>query len=512
VINVQHRGALAAAGLVSMLFARTAGPQGAATPATPYTAATLLRSADLRADVDILRRAYLTLHPGLYRYNTRAEIDAAFDELDREFTRDRTLADAYLAFSVFAAHIRCGHTYANFFNQPDDIAHALFEQGRVPFHFRWLGDRMIVTRSFTADPRVRPGVEVLAINGTPAATILGRLMTIARADGGNDAKRVASLEVQGIERLEAFDIYFPLFFPFESPRQTLQLSDPDDPRPVDVEVPTLSPEARRTATRDGASGDTDPNGAVFEFRVLDDGIAYLRMPTWALYNSKWDWKAFLAQTFDTLVRSGATDLVVDVRGNEGGLDVGDEIVKHLTTREVRRPTLVPRVRYRRVPAELAPYLDTWDPSFKDWGAAAVDSADGFFRLRRSASDDPGSAIVPAAPTFAGRTWVLVGPTNSSATFQFAQLVQENRLGTLVGQPTGGNQRGINGGAFFFLRLPGSRIELDLPLIGTFPVDARPDAGIEPDIRVAATPSDIARGRDVELEAVRARIRTARAQG
>ena len=32
------------------------------------------------------------------------------------------------------------------------------------------------------------------------------------------------------------------------------------------------------------------NGIQFEWKYLQGGIAYLRMPTWALYNSKWDWK------------------------------------------------------------------------------------------------------------------------------------------------------------------------------------------------------------------------------
>ena len=50
--------------------------------------------------------------------------------------------------------------------------------------------------------------------------------------------------------------------------------------------------------------------------------------------------------------------------------------------------------------------------------------------------------------------------------------------------------GANGGAFFFLRLPKSGIELDLPLIGQFPLDERPDAGLTPDVLVAATPDDI----------------------
>jgi hypothetical protein len=86
-------------------------------------------------------------------------------------------------------------------------------------------------------------------------------------------------------------------------------------------------------------------------------------------------------------------------------------------------------------------------------------------------------------------------------------VQRRRLGTLVGQPTGGNQRGITGGAFFFLRLPKTGIEVDVPLIGQFPVAATlpPDAGLAPDVLVRPTIEDIASGRDAELEAVLARI-------
>ena len=82
----------------------------------------------------------------------------------------------------------------------------------------------------------------------------------------------------------------------------------------------------------------------------------------------------------------------------------------------------------------------------------------------------------------------------------AGAVQRAHLATLVGASTGGNQRGINGGAFFFIRLPNSHIEVDLPLIGTFPTRPRPDAGLEPDIRVAITPEDVAHGIDAPLAA------------
>jgi C-terminal processing protease CtpA/Prc len=462
----------------------------------------------VQADVAILRRAYSALHPGLYRYSTPVQMEEAFRALEREFQHDRSLVDAYLAFSVFAAKVQCGHTYANFYNQTKAIQEALFQAGRVPFHFRWLGTRMIVTKSFASESRVQPGTEVLAINGTPVAAILERLLTVARADGNNNSKRVAYMEVQGTDRFEAFDVYFPLFFPSTAPRMTLRVRGPTTSRPVDVTVQPLSFEARLSAMKDPDAISGGGDGPFFEFRLIDDQVAYLRMPTWALYNTKWDWKAFLGESFRALAESGATDLVVDIRGNEGGNDVGDVIVSHLISASVPRQAVDRLVRYRKVPDELVPYLDTWDPSFQDWGSSAIETTGGFYRLRRDADDDPGSAINPASPTFHGRTWVLIGATNSSATFQFADVMQRNRLGRLVGQPTGGNQRGINGGAFFFLRLPHSGIELDLPLIGSFPKGKRPDAGLKPDILVVPTVSDIALGRDAEMDALRHHIRLA----
>ncbi|MFO0961327.1 MAG: S41 family peptidase [Phycisphaerales bacterium] len=491
--------------------ARAAPAQGAGTPAptpAPLTATTLLPAAGLRADAALLRRAYEALHPGLRRSLTPEQLDAAFAALDAAFARDRTLADAYLAFSQFAAKIRCGHTYANFFNQPEAIAAALFRAPRLPFEFRWLGDRMIVTRSDAGVDALAPGTEVLAIDGVPVREILAKLMTVARADGGNDDKRRALLERRGTERIETFDVFFPLLFPPRGPRFELTLrpreNAPGMPGIFSVAaVPWEQAEAAGAARQPKPA----PDAPAFELRSAGRQIGLLRMPDWAFYNTRWDWRGGLRGIFDELVRTRATDLIIDLRGNEGGSDVGDVLAAHLTDTPLARPAVVRKTRYRAIPADLRPYLDTWDRSFDDWGAAATPAADGFFTLRRDADDDPGGTIAPEAPHFAGRVWVIVGPENSSATFEFARLVQANRLGTLVGRPTGGNLRGINGGCFYFLRLPNSKIELDLPLIGQFPLDPAPDGGIQPDMRVEPSAEDIAAGRDPEFTAVLARIRT-----
>lgn len=233
------------------------------------------------------------------------------------------------------------------------------------------------------------------------------------------------------------------------------------------------------------------------------------MPTWVTFNDRWDWQGFVHRAFEELAARRATALVIDLRGNEGGTAVGDVLLAHLVGRDVAPGELRRYTRYRQVPQALRPYLDTWDRSFDDWGTATVPSAAppgagvaaGFYRLTRG-DDSAGAVVHPAAPRFGGRVFVLVGADNSSATFAFALAARTLGVATLVGAPTGGNQRGINGGAFYFLRLPHSRIEVDLPLIGFYPPGPQPDAGLVPDVRVRTTPADVAAGRDPELAAVR----------
>ena len=474
---------------------------------TQAHAAAPLPPAALQADLAILQSALEQLHPGLYRYSTKPAMDARFAALRADFAHPQSLQQAFLSLSLFAAGIKCGHTYLNFLNQPAATAAALFDsEPALPVYFRWLGTRMVVTRDFTAQHLLPPGSEILTINATPVATILHTLLPIARADGSNDAKRVAYLGVDGHEKYEAFDVYFPMFFPWHGATLALRARQPGQATVRALNVAPLS-----HAQRLQARATTPPAGAkpepLFTARSLPDGTAYFSMPTWALYDSAWQWRPWLSARLDEAAQRHAPALVLDLRGNEGGDDVGAAILPHLTTRPIAGTPYARLVRYQHIPPELNPFLSTWDSSFRDWGAQAVPLAQpwrtappvSYFALR----DQPAqaTAILPAATPFRGRVFVLIDGSNSSATFQFAKAVQANHLGTLVGEPTGGNQRGINGGAFFFLRLPNSGLELDLPLIGTFPATPQPDAGLLPDVAVVPSVDDIAAGRDVDLAVV-----------
>ena len=456
------------------------------------------------ADVLMLRAALESLHPGLYRYMTPAQEDAAVAELDRALQAATTPQLAYLALSAFAAKIRCGHTYANPLNQPDaTLAMLSGGQDRVPFTFRWLGQRMIVTQDFTPDHALPCGTAILSINGIPAASILSALLPFSRADGGNAARRVANLSVSLAGRYEAFDILFPMVFPQTSPVMRIEASLPDGTgRSADLAALTDSQRAAAFQSRQASGG-----APLFSWRYLPDGAAVLGMPSWSLYNSTWDWASWLDARLQEAASRRSPLLVVDLRGNEGGDDVGDRILSHLVTHETTLTQYKPLVRARQVPAALNTYLHTWDNSFRNWGQAAralpapwPTAPDvPYLALQRDGDNAAGERTIhPAGTVFSGRVAVLTDSSVSSATFLFAQAVQRLHLGVLVGEPTGGNQRGINGGAFFFLVLPHTQLELDLPLIGMFPASAQPDAGLTPDLPVLPTQADIIAGRDPVL--------------
>jgi hypothetical protein len=449
-----------------------------------------LRHRDLHVLADLL-----ALHPGVHRYLTPAQLDDGLARLDDEW-RNEELGARFLALSRFMSTLRCGHSYCNPLNQKKAVREALFDRHRaLPFTFAWLGGVLVVTSDQGGGlPR---GTQVLSIDGVPSGEVLRRLLPYTRADGTGQAKRVAQLGVLGNERYEPFDLFHALEFPGTAGAPiALEVVLPDGgTKRVDVTPLTL---AQRRSFASGAQRADD--APVWDWSVDARGIALLRMPTWALYDSKWDWQRWLTERLDSL--RDARGLIVDLRENEGGLDCGNLLLSRLTDRELRLSDYARRVRFRTTPPALDPFLDTWDDSFRKLGVDAKELGDGFFELPR----EQGVDVLPAiAPRITVKTAVLIGPVNSSATFQFAARCREAGLARLFGEPTGGNRRGINGGAFFFARLPESGLEFDLPLIGTFPATPQPDAGVEPDVLVVPTAADLAAGRDVVLTAAAAAI-------
>lgn len=449
-------------------------------------------------DMMILRETLTSLHPGLYRYLSPRQAEAGMATLERAYVNAPDQATRYLALSRFLATIRCGHSYANFYNQEKAVRADLFDRKtRLPFGFRWINNAMIVTADHGSGAVLVPGTEVRRINGVRASEMLARLMPFVRADGHNDAKRRALLSVTSSDEFETFDIFHGLVFGAPTGgMHRLEVRAPDGKmRSFDAPAISLADRQRFRITIPVKS-----DQPLWQWEMRPDGIAVLTMNDWGTYNTKWDWKAWLDERLSAL--KGARGLIVDIRANEGGEDCGDEIIARFARVDIPLGEERRLVRYRTTPRSLDPYLDTWDDSFRTLGVDAQAYDARYFRLKRGDTD---RLIAARGPHIDIPMAVLIGPQNSSATFQFANNVRKAGIATLFGEPTGGNQRGINGGCFFFVRLPASGLEFDLPLIGFFPAKPQPDAGLMPDVLVRQSARDISAFRDAVMEAALARL-------
>ena len=450
-----------------------------------------LSAAMAQRDLRILQRALTDLHPGLYRYATPAQFEAEFARAQTEVAAGSDRGRLYLIASRVAALARCGHTWANPYNQSDAVVQGVINRAdKLPLTLRRVEGRFLVTAS--AVPEVLAGSEIVAIDGRSAADIAAGLMPYLRADGASDGKRLAQLDSD--PNGGAMDRVFPLLYPPQQGRYRLTLRDPGGPAAREVSVAA-------TSVTERAARVPAPRSDAWRFTV-DGDTATLTLPTFSFWNGGFDGKAFLARSFEQLEAQTVPYLVIDLRDNEGGDDaLGHQLLRHL----LREPFTMPGGRresaYERVPYILARYLDTWDFSFFDRTGQVTRGAGRNWLL----TDSDARRLDPVAQPYRGRTIALVGPQNSSAGFLIARDLHRSGVATLVGQPTGGNLRGLNGGQLAWITLPGSGVAIDVPLLAHFAPGDEPDAGVMPHILAVPRWADAQAGIDTERRAAEAQI-------
>ena len=459
----------------------------------------LLQPEAMQQDVALLEQVLLTVHPGSLRYNTPASLQANLQSLRAKLDQPADVGQAYLAFSEFTVTLHCGHTFLNLVNQNEKVAAALAGNRRPwPITFIWFNKKMLITGVADDGVAINVGDQIVSVNGVPTATLLQRLRGIAAYDGENSLAGDASIGKWDLNKLEPFDIFLPLIETSAGTSLSLELSAAGG-----TVLKSVTLDLSRNRPAQLANHDNSQSTSPWDLQFPSKDLAVLRMPTWAVYNSKFDWKQSLASSFQSVIEQHTNNLVIDLRSNAGGLDVGTEIATYLIPHELPLESHQRLVRFQKIPDSIKPYLKTWDASFYDW-SDLTGSFDGRFYTVKSEANNS-QVLVPKPLHFDGKVFVIVGPENSSATFQFASLIKKYHLGTLVGQPTGGNQQGINGGAFFFLNLPNTGIEIDIPILlqteGEHPADNLA-TGIQPDILVSPVPELIANKVDQDMKAIR----------
>lgn len=458
-----------------------------------------LTAKQAQRELNILKRALSDLHPGLYRYQTPDQFQVEFARAEAEVSEGSDTLKMYLIASRIAAAVRCGHTWTNPLNQGQVVQDALAALPALPMRIRLLDDRMLVTAS--ANMKVPVNAELLSIDGRTPAALASEFMPYLRADGGSDGKRLSQIDsaVDG----GAMDRLLPLLHPPGAEGYVLHFRARGGRTgaPISQEFEEAIVVGMTVAEREHrlvAAGMT-PENADWRFEIQGD-TATMILPTFAFWQSDFDWRGFLQRSFGTLAERKIDKLILDLRQNEGGDDaIGNALQSHLLT----TPFVVPAMRlesaYERAPYDLARFMDTWDFSFFDRTGQVMRGEGRNWLLRKQPT---AARIEPVARPYQGRAVLLTGPRMSSAGYLIARNLKASSSATLIGQATGGNLRGLNGGQLAWLLLPTSGVSVDIPLIGSFSTSPQPDRGVLPDIAVRTKLEDVAAGVDPDIVAAK----------
>lgn len=475
-----------------------------------------LTPVQVREDVGIAAAALREIHPELYRYKTEEQVDAA---LKAAVTNVRDSSDLFLSLLRAVSSIQDHHTWV----EPRDAGAEQAEAMRayLPFAVRFIDGRLHVVRpdqvavgalppadgppNPEAALGLQPGDEIVAIDGVKAAAMLRRLLPLVASDGDTDGYRVAALNGSpNYPAGSAFYAYWPYAYPemVRDGTARLRVRSRDGGRERAVTVPLVDRATwfRRVGSPLGRPVSVEKT---WGFRFEGD-VAILRAGTFLVRGAEADGqlRMLLGHTLGELNRRKPRRLVIDLRGNGGGQDIGIDLLRGFA----RQPFTFQQAsifnRLSLSPA-LKRHVRTYEGPVPDLPEAGFSRrADGRWRADPAGTPRSHAPQTPLPGAFAGDVTILVDGGVASAATMFAAKAQSLGRARIIGEPTGGSRLGPSAGLVLFATLPNSGVRLTIPVIRSVMDAPRPgpDGGVVPDRIVRTTLDDVVAGRDPVLAA------------
>ena len=239
-------------------------------------------------------------HCCLYEYTNKHEFDSLFDTQYQLLTKSMSPNEFYKILTPITAKIGCGHTSVW-------MPGGFWDYGRnnlFPLKIRFIEDYVIVAGSYKDSSVIKKGSIIQEINGIPISDIIHEM----RINYSADAMNFHFINSQ-IER--RFSLIYARRFGFKDIFQ-IKYTQPGSNR---SEIQEVSP-ATSSSVRSIVFNNF--NHPPLTMDIVDKITAVMKIPTFIYYDRVDYFTNFIDSCFTVLDNKGISNLILDLRGNDGG--------------------------------------------------------------------------------------------------------------------------------------------------------------------------------------------------
>jgi len=438
-------------------------------------------SLGFKSDLRIFKRALEETHPNLYRFTPKERFKIVFDSIDRQITSRTNQLEYFRLLSKIESLVREGHTYLR---PSESLLRHVQQQRLFPFHVLLSDKTIIVKKSLEENHKAFAGLEIYSINGIKTDEIIKQIANSTGLKSGYNNS--ALLNILSFENNFAFAYYY-----FVDTTNTFLIEFKGDKNLVKVQGNNVA----TGETFPGFPKEADP-----PLNLQIDSInrtALIKITTfahWTVSFSKKEYVKTFSNYFKRIEKAGIKNLIIDVRNNRGGEEMlAGELLTYFSNSEFKI--------YKNIKAKTLDFdydlPNATKLHFSKSDYLRTDS--GYFKIK----DEVLITFSPKIKNhFNGKVYVLSNGGSRSATNTMLAIIRTYRVGTIIGQESGGVYEDVDGRKSIDLTLPFSGILLSFP-VWSFKINSSNGdrlRGVIPDYIVTTSKLDVLNdNKDSELE-------------